>query len=69
MDATWQVQGLSAGLKLFPVCLSCSVVSPLTTAVYCVCVCRRLLGIITKKDVLRHVAQMKNQDPDSILFN
>ncbi|ELU04325.1 hypothetical protein CAPTEDRAFT_175229 [Capitella teleta] len=29
----------------------------------------RLLGIITKKDVLRHVAQMKNQDPDSILFN
>ncbi|KAH9492668.1 H(+)/Cl(-) exchange transporter 3 [Bulinus truncatus] len=29
----------------------------------------RLLGIITKKDVLRHIAQLKNQDPDSILFN
>uniref|UniRef100_A0A8C4R385 Chloride channel protein n=2 Tax=Eptatretus burgeri TaxID=7764 RepID=A0A8C4R385_EPTBU len=29
----------------------------------------RLLGIITKKDVLRHMAQMINQDPDSILFN
>ncbi|XP_021378239.1 H(+)/Cl(-) exchange transporter 3-like isoform X2 [Mizuhopecten yessoensis] len=29
----------------------------------------RLLGIITKKDVLRHVAQLQNQDPESILFN
>ncbi|XP_019273046.1 H(+)/Cl(-) exchange transporter 5 isoform X4 [Panthera pardus] len=29
----------------------------------------RLLGIITKKDVLKHIAQMANQDPDSILFN
>ncbi|CAG2216451.1 CLCN3_4_5 [Mytilus edulis] len=29
----------------------------------------RLLGIITKKDVLRHVAQLGNQDPESILFN
>ncbi|KAK2160894.1 hypothetical protein LSH36_125g02012 [Paralvinella palmiformis] len=29
----------------------------------------RLLGIITKKDILRHIAQLKNQDPDSILFN
>lgn len=40
-----------------------------------ICVCclllsfRRLLGIITKKDVLKHIAQMANQDPDSILFN
>ena len=30
---------------------------------------RRLLGIITKKDVLRHIAQLGNQDPESILFN
>lgn len=30
---------------------------------------RRLLGIITKKDVLRHMAQMMNQDPESIMFN
>ncbi|XP_067327698.1 H(+)/Cl(-) exchange transporter 5 isoform X2 [Anolis sagrei] len=29
----------------------------------------KLLGIITKKDVLKHIAQMANQDPDSILFN
>ncbi|XP_076446776.1 H(+)/Cl(-) exchange transporter 4-like isoform X1 [Babylonia areolata] len=29
----------------------------------------RLLGIITKKDVLRHIAQLDNQDPESILFN
>jgi len=29
----------------------------------------KLLGIITKKDVLRHIFQMKNQDPDSILFH
>uniref|UniRef100_A0A672QFP8 Chloride channel protein n=1 Tax=Sinocyclocheilus grahami TaxID=75366 RepID=A0A672QFP8_SINGR len=29
----------------------------------------RLLGIITKKDVLRHMAQMMNQDPESIMFN
>ncbi|XP_025085374.1 H(+)/Cl(-) exchange transporter 3-like isoform X2 [Pomacea canaliculata] len=29
----------------------------------------RLLGIITKKDVLRHIAQLQNQDPESILFN
>ena len=29
----------------------------------------RLLGIITKKDVLRHMAQLEDQDPDSILFN
>ena len=29
----------------------------------------RLLGIITKKDVLRHIATLANQDPDSILFH
>uniref|UniRef100_A0A6Q2YIQ1 Chloride channel protein n=1 Tax=Esox lucius TaxID=8010 RepID=A0A6Q2YIQ1_ESOLU len=29
----------------------------------------RLLGIITKKDILKHVAQIANRDPDSILFN
>ncbi|XP_043557447.1 uncharacterized protein LOC122555486 [Chiloscyllium plagiosum] len=29
----------------------------------------RLLGILTKKDVLRHMAQMANQDPESIMFN
>uniref|UniRef100_A0AAR2IP66 Chloride channel protein n=1 Tax=Pygocentrus nattereri TaxID=42514 RepID=A0AAR2IP66_PYGNA len=28
-----------------------------------------LLGIITKKDILKHMAQMANRDPDSILFN
>lgn len=33
------------------------------------CLLRRLLGIITKKDVLRHMAQMMNQDPESIMFN
>lgn len=30
---------------------------------------RRLLGIITKKDVLRHIKQLANQDPESVLFN
>ncbi|XP_013388633.2 H(+)/Cl(-) exchange transporter 3 isoform X1 [Lingula anatina] len=29
----------------------------------------KLLGIITKKDVLRHILQLENQDPASILFN
>lgn len=29
----------------------------------------RLLGIITKKDVLRHIANINQQDPDSIMFN
>uniref|UniRef100_A0A8C5GAY0 Chloride channel protein n=1 Tax=Gouania willdenowi TaxID=441366 RepID=A0A8C5GAY0_GOUWI len=29
----------------------------------------RLLGIITKKDILKHMAQMSNRDPESILFN
>ncbi len=29
----------------------------------------RLLGIITKKDILKHMEQMANRDPDSILFN
>ncbi|XP_022324150.2 H(+)/Cl(-) exchange transporter 4-like isoform X1 [Crassostrea virginica] len=29
----------------------------------------RLLGILTKKDVLRHIAHLENQDPESILFN
>ncbi|TRY75291.1 hypothetical protein TCAL_01334 [Tigriopus californicus] len=29
----------------------------------------RLLGIITKKDVLRHIKRMDNEDPESILFN
>lgn len=29
----------------------------------------RLLGVITKKDVLRHVKQMDNEDPNTILFN
>lgn len=32
-------------------------------------VIRRLLGIITKKDILKHMAQIANRDPDSILFN
>ncbi|XP_033962437.1 H(+)/Cl(-) exchange transporter 5 [Pseudochaenichthys georgianus] len=30
---------------------------------------RRLLGIITKKDILKHMAHIANRDPDSILFN
>lgn len=29
----------------------------------------KLIGIITKKDVLRHIAQVNNQDPDSIMFS
>ena len=29
----------------------------------------KLLGIITKKDVLKHIAQLKHMDPDSILFD
>ena len=29
----------------------------------------RLLGIITKKDVLRHMASLQDQDPDSIKFS
>ncbi|KAG7484965.1 hypothetical protein MATL_G00055770 [Megalops atlanticus] len=29
----------------------------------------RLLGIITKKDILKHMAEMANRDPDSILFD
>ncbi|XP_041129861.1 H(+)/Cl(-) exchange transporter 3-like isoform X1 [Polyodon spathula] len=29
----------------------------------------RLLGIITKKDILRHMAQMSNLDPETIMFN
>lgn len=29
----------------------------------------RLLGVITKKDVLRHVKQMDNEDPNSVQFN
>ncbi|KAL6118259.1 clcn5 [Pungitius sinensis] len=29
----------------------------------------KLLGIITKKDILKHMAQIANRDPDSILFN
>ncbi|RWS17995.1 H(+)/Cl(-) exchange transporter 3-like isoform X1 [Dinothrombium tinctorium] len=29
----------------------------------------RLLGIITKKDVLRHIKQLSNEDPESVLFN
>jgi len=33
------------------------------------CIYSRLLGIITKKDILLHIAQLENEDPDSILFN
>merc|ERR1719450_401913 len=29
----------------------------------------RLLGIITKKDVLRHIKHMDNEDPETVLFN
>ncbi len=29
----------------------------------------RLLGIITKKDVLRHIKRMDDEDPETILFN
>lgn len=31
--------------------------------------CRRLLGIITKKDVLRHMKQMDSEDPDAVNVN
>lgn len=40
-----------------------------TDGFFCLASFRKLLGIITKKDVLKHIAQMANQDPDSILFN
>ena len=30
---------------------------------------RRLLGIITKKDVLRHIAQREHKDPNTIRFH
>lgn len=30
---------------------------------------RKLMGVITKKDCLRHIAQLNNQDPANILFN
>lgn len=30
---------------------------------------RRLMGIITKKDMLRHVAEIEHQDPDAIRFH
>lgn len=36
---------------------------------YVMCLFSRLLGVITKKDVLRHVKQMDNEDPNSVLFN
>merc|ERR1711872_1045494 len=29
----------------------------------------RLLGIITKKDVLRHIKHMEDDDPETVLFN
>ncbi len=29
----------------------------------------RLLGIITKKDVLRHIKRMDDEDPETVLFN
>ena len=29
----------------------------------------RLLGVITKKDVLRHIAEVTNQDPSDFLFH
>jgi chloride channel 3/4/5 len=29
----------------------------------------RLLGIITKKDVLRHIKHMDHDEPDTVLFN
>ena len=32
-------------------------------------ICRRLVGVITKKDVLRHIAELKDEDPSIILFS
>ena len=29
----------------------------------------RLLGIITKKDILRHIAELENKDPSAIRFH
>lgn len=29
----------------------------------------KILGIITKKDVLRHIKLLANEDPESVLFN
>ena len=29
----------------------------------------RLMGIVTKKDVLRHLAVLNNHDPDAITFH
>lgn len=30
---------------------------------------RRLLGVITKKDILRYIKQVDNEDPSSVLFH
>lgn len=30
---------------------------------------RKLLGIITKKDILRHIKELSDLDPESVLFN
>ena len=30
---------------------------------------RRLMGIITKKDMLRHVAEVEHQDPNAIQYH
>ena len=38
-------------------------------ATMCVFVCRSLLGIITKKDVLRHIAELEHKDPKTIRFH
>ena len=36
---------------------------------YCLFFSRRLLGIVTKKDMLRHIASLKNKDPKTIRYH
>ena len=40
--------------------------------IYCIIVSsfsRRLLGIVTKKDMLRHIASLKKKDPKTIRYH
>ena len=31
--------------------------------------CSKLLGIVTKKDVLRHIAELERKDPNTIRYH
>lgn len=66
--STQEISSINRGLTVHIPSI-CKLYFSYYTYIYLLYLFSRLLGVITKKDVLRHVKQLDNEDPNSVLFN